>query len=402
MLIPVTACANGKGTVMKICAIHATYSPSFSGAAIQFQKHAKEIVRRGHSVIVITPNFASLDEVEVVDGIQVVRFWICNRSSHFKKISFMISSLITLIKLRKDYDILHLHNFDKYYFLPLLVAKLLRKKTLYQITLIGQEPHVGDDFIAKLGLALIDRIVGLTAPIVELTKAGPAKRIPSCQLGYGIDVQRFYPLDKQERLRLKEQLRLPIDKNIICFVGSILERKGVDVLFDTFRIISNLHEDVVLLIVGPDEITKDKVSNPAPYQNFINTIKSKRIEWGLESRIVFTGFTDKVEQYLQASDIFVFPSRREGLGAVILEAMAVGLPCIVSHLDGITKTIIDNDLNGIIVDEFDPSIYASQISRLLSNKELMVSMGESAMDKIISNFTIQRVVDDYIRFYESL
>jgi len=386
---------------MKICAIHGTYAPNFSGAAIQFQKHAKEIVSKGHSVMVITPKFASLNEVEVMDGVKVIRVPICNRSSRLKKISFMLSSAIALIKFRKNYDILHLHSYDKFYFLPLLVAKLLCKKTLFQITLIGQEPKVEDDLIAKLGLVFIDRIVGLTAPIIELIRIGSAKKIPCYQLGYGIDLQVFFSVDRRKRLELREQLQLPKDRKIICFVGTIMERKGVDILFDAFRIVAKANPNVVLLLVGPDEITADKIINAKPYQDFIRTIKSKRIEWGLDDSIMFTGRTDKVSDYLQASDIFAFPSRREGLGAVILEAMVVGLPCIVSSMDGISKGIIDNGLNGIIIENLDPLAYASEISRLLENKELSSGIGNAAVDKIKSNFTIQKVVDDYINFYAS-
>src|SRR5690606_32792633 len=106
-------------------------------------------------------------------------------------------------------------------------------------------------------------------------------------------------------------------------------------------------------------------------------------------------------KYMKISDVFLFPSRREGFGTVQIEAMASGCPVIANYLPGITDEIINDTVNGyIIYSESDIKKYLLIIINLLSDKNLSQQISENAVKKVFMKFSRETVMQNYIKLYQ--
>jgi len=122
-----------------------------------------------------------------------------------------------------------------------------------------------------------------------------------------------------------------------------------------------------------------------------------------KARLHQPGVRDDVNLWLQAADLFVFPSRREGFGSVMIEAMACGLPCIVSDQPGITDFIFGDDGDrGLVVPQEDDSALSAAALELLRNPVRAGQMGASAREDIIRRFNIDQIAERYVSFYSDL
>jgi glycosyltransferase involved in cell wall biosynthesis len=115
------------------------------------------------------------------------------------------------------------------------------------------------------------------------------------------------------------------------------------------------------------------------------------------------GRVDDLESYLGAADLFVFLSRKEGQGYVIVEAMASGLPCVVSPLDGIASEMVDQGESGVILSNPDDAdAVAGELSRLLGDAALRRAMGDAARRSAVRRFSIESRVDALAALYREV
>ena len=122
---------------------------------------------------------------------------------------------------------------------------------------------------------------------------------------------------------------------------------------------------------------------------------------GRADRLVMAGTTHAVDRYLRAADVFVLPSRREGLPVALLEAMACGLPCIASRLRGSTDAIIADGENGFLVPVGDVEAVAAALIDVFSDRPRSAALGAAArqtvVDRYSSDFVAQRWLETYDR-----
>jgi glycosyltransferase involved in cell wall biosynthesis len=118
--------------------------------------------------------------------------------------------------------------------------------------------------------------------------------------------------------------------------------------------------------------------------------------------VTFVECTTEVEAYLQAADVFVLPSSREGLSNALLEAMSTGLPSIAVAPPGEAHAVIESGVNGYAVRPGDPAALAGVLDELLRNDRLRADMGRSARRTILERFAITTVADRYFGLYSEL
>ena len=106
--------------------------------------------------------------------------------------------------------------------------------------------------------------------------------------------------------------------------------------------------------------------------------------------------------YLVAADLFFFPTRREGLPNAVAEAMASGLPVVASRLEGITTDLIDDGIEGRLINGHDPHDYAEALNQLLAEPDRMRQMGQAARARIERDYDLNHVVQRYVRVYDGL
>jgi glycosyltransferase involved in cell wall biosynthesis len=119
---------------------------------------------------------------------------------------------------------------------------------------------------------------------------------------------------------------------------------------------------------------------------------------GIRDRIHLLGYRDDVKEWLGAMDVFTMPSLSEGLPLSLLEAMAAGVPPVVTRVGGMPEVVRDGE-SGFIVPPGDGAALADRISFLLGNPPLASKMGTAARDCILDRFTVDRMAAEYCDVY---
>ena len=114
---------------------------------------------------------------------------------------------------------------------------------------------------------------------------------------------------------------------------------------------------------------------------------------GVSDVIRFIGFTNEILSHLDASDVFVFPSRYEGMPNALLEAMSVGKASVATSVNGVPELVEDGKSGFLVESENTDQLYA-KIKLLLEDHELNISMGEQAKNQVMNNFTIDKMINN--------
>lgn len=187
----------------------------------------------------------------------------------------------------------------------------------------------------------------------------------------GINCKHFQStpmlVERAEQIRLK--LGISSSKHVAVFVGRVTGDKGINELIDAFKQFDNLE----LILVGPFEPELDPL---AP-----STIEEINSNPSIHS----VGFQNDIRAYLLASDFLVFPSYREGFPNVPMQAGAMGLPSIVTDINGCNEIIV-HEKNGLIVPPKNAEALTSAIMRLLTDKPMMDTLKLNARDMIVNRY----------------
>jgi glycosyltransferase involved in cell wall biosynthesis len=188
-----------------------------------------------------------------------------------------------------------------------------------------------------------ERTVAVSDSIRNLTENGTIRHIDV--IHNGIDREKFKPVDQEEKKRLRARLGLPPDKRIFVNVGFLSENKGLPTLIEAFNRSRESHSDVLVLLgSGP---LREKCSSLATGKGDIRPV----------------GFVENVQDYLGAADIFVSASLTEGCPNAVMEAMACGLPVILSDIPA-HREILDFDKRaGLLFPTKDIDSLSKAISR---------------------------------------
>jgi glycosyltransferase involved in cell wall biosynthesis len=224
----------------------------------------------------------------------------------------------------------------------------------------------------------------------------------------GVDLARFAPLPADARAAVRASLGLTPAAPLVVFVGSLIERKGIDLLLSAWARVHEARPDARLLLVG-----KDRFEAGSPDGRFLHD-QISRLPASAAASIRRLGLRDDPERWLGAADVFAFPSRREGFGTVMIEAMACGLPCVVARLDGITDLVFDRPIDGtaahpaeladgIVVPQDDVPALSSALIDLVNHPGKRTAIGAAASARARQAFDMDRVIAPaYEQLYRSL
>lgn len=202
----------------------------------------------------------------------------------------------------------------------------------------------------------------------------------------GVDMNWYSRTD--DVMRQAEKIRIR-GSFTFCFVGRMVRDKGVNELVNAFNGLSRLHPQVRLLLVGETEETL----NPLKAETKESIKQNKQIEW--------VGQQPDVRPFLAASDALVFPSYREGFPNVVLEAGAMGLPSIVTDING-SNEIIFPDENGEIIPSKDEHALYENMKEWVENPEKVSQMAGKARALVESRYEQKIVWDALLSEYQRL
>jgi glycosyltransferase involved in cell wall biosynthesis len=206
----------------------------------------------------------------------------------------------------------------------------------------------------------------------------------------GIDTSYFDPtiFDVQYRNSHRENIGLKKEDFVFCFIGRVVADKGIHELVSAYLNIFKKNKKAKLIIVGPFEQKLDPI-DPLIYKKIIT---HPGIQW--------IDFKKDIRPYLAISDVFTFPSYREGFPNVVMQAGAMGLPSIVSDINGCNE-IIENGFNGLIVPAKSTTKLQSAMEALLYNQQMLKSMKVNCRSAITSGYESSFVMKELLKEYNN-
>jgi len=300
----------------------------------------------------------------------------------WERTAWIFSLVKNLIQHREQYDLLHVHVLWWGTLLLGPLAKWMHKPAIYETVLLGADnpSDIKQEQLGHIKLACLRSYAGILAISDYLAEDYLQNGFSKEQvftLPNSVDTDMFSPGKSQaNKLEMRKKHSLPFDAPILLFVGSVIHRKGVDILIKAFIEAAAETPNLHLVIAG----ARKSSENPSLDETFINELVSLLKSHGLENQVNFVGLVQdrsQLAEYYQSADIFVFPSRSEGLGNVVLEAMASGLPVVVTDLPVLSKVIRDGE-NGITIPVENSSAIAQLINRLFADPVLSKKLAENA------------------------
>jgi glycosyltransferase involved in cell wall biosynthesis len=226
----------------------------------------------------------------------------------------------------------------------------------------------------------------------------PAERfhVVSC----GVDLESYRPRFGVEKQELRRRLGIPERARVAITVGQVTPRKGIDRTLRAWARRRPANASELLLIVGPDS-ARDGLGE-ADLRHRDELLAFAR-EHGIADRIRFTGRVGNVHEFMAAADLFVLPSRLEGRVTALVEALASGLPVVVSSLDGIGEEFVSPGQTGFVLrDPDDDSELAEILSRVLDDEQLRRKLGESARREAERRFPMEQWAARLSELYREL
>ena len=189
--------------------------------------------------------------------------------------------------------------------------------------------------------------------------------------------------------KIRDEFNFQKSDYVITAVGHFVEVKGWDIAVPAFAKVCENIPNAKLLLVG-------KKTSESYYQKICSQIKS----FDLKDKVMFAGNRSDIPDILTASDLFVFPSRSEGAGASLVEAMAAGIPCIATDTGGIPE-IIKDGRSGLLFERGNSDELAEKIIRVILDVDLQTQLVETAIQDL-HKFSIERYVDNVFNHYQNL
>jgi glycosyltransferase involved in cell wall biosynthesis len=272
--------------------------------------------------------------------------------------------------LRNRFDILHTHSYN-----PNIYGRL--SGVLYKdIKIIGHYHNyyenkwdadnsiIFDQLLAQSSDQLISCSKSVRDHVSE--KLGiPPEKIEV--ILYGSDQNRFKV--RYDPVEVKKELNIPRDRNVVGIIGRISEQKAQDDFIKAAKLIKDAVPDTVFLIVGQ---TDDDL--------LVNRLKDLAVSLGIDRDIIYTGYISDVPKVYSALDILVVPSRWEGFGLILVEAMASGKPIVATNVGPIPEVVISDETALLVPPSSPPSIASSVIS-LLNNPGRAREMGQRGVER---------------------
>jgi len=228
------------------------------------------------------------------------------------------------------------------------------------------------------------RLVAISRAIWEIMEGFgvPTERLRLVHSG--VDMGRVLPGSGQG---FRRELGVGEDELLVGNVAHLADHKGQRYLVDAVPLVLRAFPRARFVIVGEGELAAD--------------LRARAAALNLGDRLVFTGFRPDVPAILDALDLFVMPSHLEGLGTVVMDALAAGKPVVAAAAGGIPE-IIENGSHGLLVPPRDPEALAGAIVRLLRDPDLSARLATDGLRRVRDTFSVEAMVAGNLAVYREL
>jgi glycosyltransferase involved in cell wall biosynthesis len=295
-----------------------------------------------------------------------------------------IANFIKIIKSEKV-DMLHLNTLTPFCKYAGIAGFLLRIPIVW---VVRENPMISRSRRLRFWLkSLSSKIIFVDRDARE--KLLPDKRSNVEVIYNGVDIDTFKPFESNV---LFEKFNIDTSKRLIGCIGLIIKRRGLEYLIKALPIIKKKYDKFKLIIIGGCQ-TNDEA--------YFSEIKELITRLKLESDVYFTGELSDIRDALNSLDIVVIPSLEERCSRTLLESLACGKAVVATKVGG-TPEIIDDGINGILVDPMNEKQIANAVLRLLLHDELKDRMGINARIKAEKFFDINENMKRMRELYSEL
>jgi glycosyltransferase involved in cell wall biosynthesis len=331
---------------------------------------ASGLVKRGHTVVIASGDGDCVPNLEA-SGVKH-RPVELNVKCEWHPMVFLTAFRLAILVKREHIDIIHANTRSSQW-CAALVSFLTGVP--YVTTCHGFfRPRVGRLLFPLWGRAVVAISPQVREHLIRDLHVRPAK---VCLVPNGIDIEKFRPLNNEEKMAGRRRWRLPTGQ-VIGIVARLSDVKGHEFLIRAMPGIMIDFPGVVCAIfgVGPEE----------------RSLRHLVREHDLERNVFFYDAVNKAHEIIPLMDVFVIPSLQEGIGLSIMEAGACGVVVVASRVGGIPEVVADGE-NGLLVPPRDPGAIARAVSTLLGDPARARSMGLRAREIVIEKFSAERMIN---------
>lgn len=361
-------------------------------------EHARAVSRLGHQVRVVAQHWPGLPTHEWMEDIEVFRphywwpesgellrqpggglpiVWRRQPWARVQMLPFVGVHALAIARCARDCDVIHAHWTlsagcawlgRRGHGRPIVAT--LQGSDVFQVTRSGLGA-----WMTRLVLGRCDRISAISRALAETAIATgvPASRI--AVIPNGVNVEQFVPPTEPRQ-------------EVLLFVGTLIPRKGAGYLLRAMPQIVSRHPAVRLVVVGE-----------GPEQG---ALEYQARELGISQRVEFVGWQprDSIRDWMQRARLLVLPSLEEGLGVVLLEALACGTPIIGSDVGGIPDVVVPEV--GILVPPADPVRLAEAADHLLSDQARWRQMSQQARQRVEACYAWPKIAGRFVEMYKDM
>lgn len=388
---------------LKVCILSPVIPPQFDGAGRRAFHQAKYLAQKGLKLyfITATPHRHALPNLYIIDVSSCSCYGANNPGLSLSKLAYHICLPFKLFRILNPNQIKILHCIPASSWLALLailVAKAKRISVIAETTLMDvndpvalQEGSWG--WIKRRIFDLSNVVVNLSPLLADRCQAAGLPRKKIRIIPNGVDPEVFKPPTEEKKKSVRKKLGLDRFQWVFIYAGILRPRKGVRDLVEIFSAFQALEKNCCLVLAGPTH--KDK-NNTSCYHELQALVRKN----DLAEKVIFTGQVDNVAEWLISGDIFLFASRKEGFGTVLIEAMSAGLPVIARRIPQITEHIISHGVDGLIIDNNAAMIEA--MFSLIRDPAYRRKLSVNARDTVLRRFSQDVVMARYLALYRQL
>lgn len=376
---------------VRVLMVSGLFSPYTGGAEKQAEKLGYKLISKGAEITMITGRWTSaLSSAEIISGIQVIRLptaslWFNVKGLRkIQRFIFLWNVYRFIMKNHKNYDIIHCHTAQQHAAVAAIAAKRVGLPCIAKTSSSGL---TGDIRVMRSYLegnwlsAKLKRFISLIVYTSdEAKKEFLAFGIPESKLCFipnGVEVPK-----------INGKITNSSNIKTLLVVARLSFEKGIDVLLDALEKLHLSEKEIPeyeVLIAGDGPMKVELQSKAKSLEGLVN--------------IKFLGNVSDTEELYSRSDIFILPSRCEGMSNALLEAMSYGLTCIVTNV-GSNERVSDFGKYAIVVDSDNSDLLSMSILNVLEGSD---NISHNEVQKhIMNNYSIDSVANQYFHLYSLL
>jgi len=252
----------------------------------------------------------------------------------------------------------------------------------YELDMFGGLP-LRRRLFRRANYAMADAVFAVTRELRDFHARQAWVRRESMGVIYnGVDTERFAPC-RESRALLRCELGLPSESFVVGTVGRLVPIKDQRTLIHAASKLVDAGVDIHVVLVGS-----------GPDKEGLRSLAAGR----LDGRVCFVGDSDRVPELLNAIDVFVLPSRGEGMSNTLLEAMACGLPVLATQVGG-NPEIVEEERTGWLFRPGDFDELAGRLLLLAKNPDVTLRFGQAGRERAVEFFSLDRMLENYRDLY---